>query len=92
MIKKFLLDPAALDKWMYQNKAIYTGDYIEGCLLDNFVVGTRRGYAAIYENYINANRSGPEKTKTDIIEAIKSEREYIKTIPTWHLLKIAGEA
>lgn len=58
MIKKFLLDPAALDKWMYQNKAIYTGDYIEGCLLDNFVVGTRRGYAAIYENYINANRSG----------------------------------
>lgn len=58
MIKKFLLDPAALDKWMHQNEAIYTGDYIEGCLLDNFIVSTRRGYAAIYERYISPNKSG----------------------------------
>lgn len=58
MIKKFLLDPAALEKWMHQNKAIYTGDFLEGCLLDNFIVSTRRGYAAIYEKYINPNKSG----------------------------------
>lgn len=58
MIKKFLLDPAALEKWLHQNKAIYTGDFLEGCLLDSFIVSTRRGYAAIYEKYINANKSG----------------------------------
>lgn len=44
------IDPNQLEKWMHQNKAEYTGDYIEGCLLDNFVVATRRGYAAIYAN------------------------------------------
>ena len=40
-------------KWMYQNGAEYTGDYVEGCLLDNFVVATRRGYAAIYARALN---------------------------------------
>ena len=58
MIKTFLLDPAALEKWLHQNKAIYTGDFLEGCLLDSFIVSTRRGYAAIYERYINPNKSG----------------------------------
>lgn len=58
MIKKILLDPAALEKWMHQNKANYTGDFLEGCLLNNFIVSTRRGYAAIYEKYINPNKSG----------------------------------
>lgn len=58
MVKKFLIDPAALEKWLYQNKAEFTGDFLEGCLLDNFIVSTRRGYAAIYERYINPNKSG----------------------------------
>ena len=49
----FRLDPDQLEKWMHQNKADYTGDYIEGCLLDNFIVSTKRGYAAIYENVVN---------------------------------------
>lgn len=54
----FRLDPgAAFEKWVHQNGAIYTGDYIEGCLLDNFVMATQRGYAAFYENYINEWKS-----------------------------------
>lgn len=53
----FYLNPATLDKWLHQNAAAYTGDYIEGVLLDNFIVSTRRGYAAIYESYINPNMS-----------------------------------
>ena len=47
------LDADKLEKWMHQNKADFTGDYIEGCLLDNFVISTKRGYAAVYENYVN---------------------------------------
>lgn len=46
-----------LAKWMHQNKAEYTGDFVEGCLLDNFVVETRRGFAAIYEQYATPNSS-----------------------------------
>lgn len=42
-----------LQEWMLRNKAEYTGDFIEGCLLNNFVVSTPRGYAAIYEHYVN---------------------------------------
>ena len=49
----FRLDPDQLEKWMHQNGAIYSGDYMEGCLLDNFVIATKRGYAAIYENAVN---------------------------------------
>lgn len=48
----------ALEKWLTQNKAQYTGDFVEGCLLDNYVVSCKRGFAAVYEDYINANSSG----------------------------------
>lgn len=54
----FNLNPSAFEKWMHQNKAEYTGDFVDGCLLDNFVVSTKRGYAAIYERYINNQTSG----------------------------------
>lgn len=49
----FTLAPAELEKWMHQNKAVYTGGFVEGCLLDNFVVATKRGFAAIYERHLN---------------------------------------
>ena len=53
-VTSFRLDPGpAFDKWARQNSAEYTGDYIEGCLLDNFIMVTPRGYAAFYENYVN---------------------------------------
>lgn len=53
----FIIGSCDLDKWMHQNKASYTGEFVEGCLLDNFVVVTRRGFAAIYEKYLNPNSS-----------------------------------
>jgi hypothetical protein len=53
-VTSFQLDPGpAFEKWVHQNNAEYTGDYVEGCLLDNFIMYTRRGYAAFYEHYIN---------------------------------------
>ena len=54
-IKSYILRD--LEKWMKQNKAEYTGMFFEGCLLDNFMLSTKRGYAAIYEKYVNANCS-----------------------------------
>ena len=57
MIKTFILNPRNLEKWLYQNKAENTGDFVEGCLLDNWVVMTKRGFAAIYEKYVNPNQS-----------------------------------
>lgn len=53
-VTRFFLEPCELEKWMYQNKAEYTGDFVEGCLLDNFVVVTKRGFAAVYESYVNS--------------------------------------
>ena len=56
-MKTLIIGSCDLEKWLHQNRAQYTGDFLEGCLLDNFVVMTRRGYAAIYEKYLNANSS-----------------------------------
>lgn len=42
-----------MEKWMHQNGASYTGTIVEGCLLDNFVLVCRRGFAAVYEHYLN---------------------------------------
>lgn len=58
MITKIRLSSTELEKWLHQNHAVCVGDYVEGCLLDNFVVMTKRGHAAIYEQYLNSNSSG----------------------------------
>ena len=57
MIKQFIVGSCDIEKWLHQNKAEYTGDYVEGCLLDNFVVMTKRGFAAVYEKYATPNSS-----------------------------------
>lgn len=50
----FELSPGReFERWMHQNGAEYAGPYVDGVLLDSFVVSTRRGYAAIYETYRN---------------------------------------
>ena len=54
---QFCIGSTKLDKWLHQNKAHYTGAGCEGCLLENFIVETKRGYAAIYEHYLNPNSS-----------------------------------
>lgn len=56
-VTRFRIDACNLEKWLHQNKADYIGDYFDGCLLDNFDVSTKRGYAFIYENYVNSNMS-----------------------------------
>ena len=49
----FRIGPADLEKWMHQNEAEYTGAFAPGCLLDNFVLACKRGFAAFYEHYLN---------------------------------------
>lgn len=56
-IIKFYIEPNKLEKWMHQNKANFTGTAIEGCLLDNFVIDTEKGFAMVYESYVNPNQS-----------------------------------
>lgn len=50
---EFFIRPKELEKWLHQNRVEHTGDFIDGCLLDNFVVMTKRGFAAIYEHPLN---------------------------------------
>lgn len=56
-ITKFYIAPEYLEMWMHQNKAEYTGDFVDGVLLDNFVLSTQRGFAFVYEHYLNPNQS-----------------------------------
>ncbi len=56
-ITSFLIGSAEIGKWLYQNKAEFTGDFVGGCLLDNYVVVTKRGFAAVYEHYLSPNSS-----------------------------------
>lgn len=56
-IVRFYIEPNKLEKWMHQNKACFTGTAIDGCLLDNFVVDTEKGFAVFYESYVNPNQS-----------------------------------
>jgi hypothetical protein len=57
VIKKFYLDPCQFEKWAHQNDVQYTGDFVEGVLLDSFTVFTKHGIAAIYEHVVNSNPS-----------------------------------
>ena len=52
-VTKFYIDSNNLEKWIHQNNAEYTGAFYEGCLLDNFVLVTDKGFAAVYEHYVN---------------------------------------
>lgn len=49
----FFLNPVDLGKWMYQNKAHYMGNFVEGVLQDSFMLSTSRGYAAVYDHFLN---------------------------------------
>ena len=54
---EFFISQEELEKWMHQNRAQYTGVFINGRLWDNFVVATKRGFAAIYEHPLSEWRS-----------------------------------
>lgn len=55
-MKKFTLASTKLGLWLHQNKAEILDSY-EGVLLDYLLVKTKRGYAGVYEHYVNANAS-----------------------------------
>ena len=50
---EFYIHPKNFGRWFHQNEATAMGDFIYGCLLDNFILATKRGYAFIYEKYCN---------------------------------------
>ena len=52
-VTSFRISPENLGKWMHQNRAEYTGAFVEGCLLGNFELACKRGFAAVYEHYLN---------------------------------------
>lgn len=54
MITTLRISPKELEKWMHQNRAEHTGSFVEGSLLDNFVLICKRGFAAVYEHYLNS--------------------------------------
>lgn len=53
---KFKLGSTDLEKWLHQNRAEVI-EAEEGCLLDDLLVITKRGAAAILETYQNPNSS-----------------------------------
>ena len=45
-IRKFRVEDEA--KWEHQNRAEYMGDFVEGVLLDSYMLACKRGYCAVY--------------------------------------------
>lgn len=72
---RFYIGHSELNKWIHQNKAEYSEYWQDGCLLDSFVVFTKRGMAAFYEHPLNEwcsdyyveFQSGKEMEKTNIV-------------------------
>jgi|GEM_PF-2173662 len=56
-IHVFIVDD--LNKWLKQNNAECI-EYVEGCLIDNALYACKRGYAAIYERFVNTWTSAYE--------------------------------
>ena len=52
MIKEYRFESMTIDKWIHQNGAIVE-DFLEGCLLDNMLLQTRRGVAFVKETALN---------------------------------------
>lgn len=52
-LKSFTISPAGMNRWIEENRAEHTGDFVEGVLLDNFVLSCEWGYAAVYEVHLN---------------------------------------
>ncbi len=76
---------AEMEKWMVQNNAVYTGDFIDGSLLDNFSVWVKRGMAIItecFENYWSSSYlvrwSQDDKLIWDLWDEF--EKNYIESL------------
>lgn len=49
---KFYIGSTELKKWLHQNNGTAV-DCVEGCLLDNLLVETKRGLVIIKEHFLN---------------------------------------
>lgn len=88
---RFYLNAGALDRWMHQNKALYTGAYIEGILVDSFVVETKRGIAAFYEHPLNEWTSNYYVEFTDYNNSFTND-EINKIWSNWHAFEEKASA
>lgn len=74
---RFYLAPDQFDKWVYQNEGEYA-TCVEGVLQDSVVVAAKRGWAMIYEHYVNKWTSNfyvefaPYKNKSEVDELWKN--------------------
>ena len=78
-------------RWMHQNKAQYTGAYVEGVLVDSFVVETKRGIAAIYEHALNEWTSNYYVEFTDYKNGFKNG-EVDKIWSNWYAFEEKASA
>lgn len=88
---RFYLNASALGRWIHQNKAQYTGAYIEGVLVDSFVVETKRGVAAIYEHGLNEWTSNYYVEFTDYKNGFKNG-EVDKIWSDWYAFEEKASA
>lgn len=88
---RFYLNAGALGRWMHQNKALYTGAYIEGVLVDSFVVETKRGIAAFYEHPLNERTSNYYVEFTDYNNGFTND-EINKIWSNWHAFEEKASA
>ena len=82
-LKEFYLNPLQFNKWAHQNDVEYTGACIDGVLLDNFVVITKHGMAAIYEHYVNPNMSN-YRVVFQRRGKLEEGRDYIALWHNWY--------
>ena len=52
-VTTFQIGIGEMNKWIHQNNAECTGDFVEGVLADSFILACKRGTAAVYEHYLN---------------------------------------
>lgn len=53
-VTTFQIGIGDMNKWIHQNNAEYTGDFVDGVLADSFMLSCKRGTAAVYEHYLNS--------------------------------------
>lgn len=87
---RFYISISNINTWLHQNDA-ETLECREGCLADNFIVGTKRGYAAIYEHYLNSWSSDylVEFEPGDAPNVWKSWEEFTEKYDTEYAAEIA---
>ena len=47
-VTKFRIRPEEVGKWEHQNRAEYAGPFVEGVLLDSYVLACKRGWCFVY--------------------------------------------